>query len=93
MKPQTIELTEKLFQLWEDLAEAGELTINNKFTPAYNSAKKEIEELRNAKITKEKLTAIIEKLKKDFDGDNSYHSGVNDGMYHLCNYLIDNHIL
>ena len=33
---------------------------------------------------------LIEKLKKDFDGDDSYHSGINDGMYHLKRYLEEN---
>ena len=34
-------------------------------------------------MTEEKFNKLIETLKKDFDGDSSYMSGVNDGMYHL----------
>lgn len=39
------------------------------------------------KITKEKIESIIKELKNGFDGDTSYHSGVNDGMYALFHKL------
>lgn len=43
-----------------------------------------IEQSDNTAIKIEKL---IEVLKLDFDGDTSYHSGVNDGMYSLYRKL------
>jgi len=33
------------------------------------------------------MDELIENLKKDFSGDTSYLSGVNDGMYHLLRSL------
>jgi len=41
----------------------------------------------------EKMDSIINELKKHFSGDNSYLSGVNDGMYHLFRYLYDKQYL
>ena len=40
-----------------------------------------------------KMDSIINELKKHFSGDNSYLSGVNDGMYHLFRYLYDKQYL
>ena len=71
----------RLFQTWIELAETGELHINHKYSACFKDMAKEISE--------EKFIELIEKLKKDFNGDSSYHSGVNDGMYHLMRHLID----
>lgn len=34
------------------------------------------------------VTELIERLKKDFNGSTDYHSGVNDGMYHLMHNIL-----